>query len=92
MESTTDVFDDFFEEEILGSQQTAVEEAEGLRESSDSEDDAVVEPSSWWASLIKSHTKDHGVPSQCRKLNLLSACSGLCAESEVLKAGWGATG
>ena len=78
-----DVFDDFFEEQVLGDQHLLVEEAEGLRESSDSESDAVVEPSAWWARLVQQHAST--MPVQGRQLNLLSGCRGLCAEAEVLK-------
>ena len=82
-----DVFDDFFDD-VLSSQQTAVDEAEGLRESSDSESDALTEPTAWWARMLKEHTAGLEVPEQARQLNLLSGCTGLCAEAEVLKAGF----
>ncbi len=55
-------------------------------------DDASMPPRtrSWWAELIKCYTKDEFgmLPPSCN-ITVVSACSGICAEGEALKAGQG---
>ncbi len=45
--------------------------------------------SSWWAQLLKQHVKDMGCPDpnpeMIRTKSLVSVCSGICAEAEVLR-------
>lgn len=45
--------------------------------------------SSWWAQLLKQHVKDMGCPDPNPEMiqtkSLVSVCSGICAEAEVLR-------
>ena len=91
-----DLFDSLFEEQESLSAKT--NRAEGLRKSSDSEEETLSFRSStasepgpqlWWVEQLKKHASfvdmEKGLH-KCRLL-VLSGCTGLCAESHVLKAG-----
>ena len=44
---------------------------------------------SWWAPILKQHLVEHAQdPGNVKPVTLLSACSGSCAEAEVLKDTW----
>lgn len=42
-------------------------------------------PKLWWARLLKEHTTFHAHETTTVPVTLISGCSGLCAEAEVLK-------
>lgn len=76
--------------------------ADGLRQSSESEDEDLASTVSqqqqqqnlWWVDILKRHSPPPGETAlqqqrllRQTRLRILSGCTGLCAEAEVLKAG-----
>ena len=44
-------------------------------------------PTSWWATRLKTMTDMESLPRRVLPVKVLSGCTGICAEAEVLKAG-----
>lgn len=53
-----------------------------------SQDHVPQTPKSWWAELIKIHSSEFGCIESLPKITVVSACAGIFAEGETLKAGW----
>ena len=84
-------WDVFFQEEFKTSQDSLadLEEAEELRESSDTESDAPVTHGAqpFWVEMIKEGSAHLGAqPTQSSPFHIISGCTGCCAEAEVFKA------
>ena len=65
-------------------------EASACRSTSSSEKthpSQIETPTCWWSSRLRSLTNPSLLPSNPKPLKVLSGCSGISAESEVLKAG-----